>query len=178
MPAGDEVQRQSRRDNQRHDRSDHERDARQGEQRRPWGPGALGLGGEIARCLVARKSSKARMNRRLRPRGTAGHKAVCVALRHCTGTAAGHSFRRRHARPVENLVSRPALKAPCRCRYRSGFITTSSVGHGGPARRAVSSARPALAPFGNWSPVSQRHAATIAKARRRHSWISPESAPE
>src|SRR5690349_6943980 len=40
------------------------------------------------------------------------------------------------------------------------FITTSSVGHGGPARRTPSRARPTLSPFGNWSSVSP--------TRRRH----------
>jgi hypothetical protein len=55
-------------------------------------------------------------------------------------------------------------------------ITTSSAGHGGPSRRALSSSRAARCPFGNWSPGSQRHAATIARTRIRHSRSSSWSA--
>jgi hypothetical protein len=55
-------------------------------------------------------------------------------------------------------------------------ITTSSAGHGGPSRRALRSSRAARCPFGNWSPGSQRHAATMARTRIRHSLSSSSSA--
>jgi hypothetical protein len=55
-------------------------------------------------------------------------------------------------------------------------ITTSSAGHGGPSRRALRSSRPARCPFGNWSPGSERHAATMARTRTRHSLSSSSSA--
>src|SRR5215469_13227970 len=48
-------------------------------------------------------------------------------------------------------------------------MTTSSAGQGGPARRPLRSARAARCPFGSWSAGSQRHAATMASTRTRHS---------
>jgi hypothetical protein len=74
---------------------------------------------------------------------------------------------------ARNLDSRPALTA-AHLSFADvyAFIRTSSVGHGGPARTALSSARPALSPPGCRSSLSQRQAATIAKTRRRHSRIS------
>jgi hypothetical protein len=89
---------------------------------------------------------------------------------------------RDHARSVSDLAlpaqghsehSRMRVASPCRGRFpnygtRARCITTSSAGHGGPARRAPRSSCPARFPFGSWSSRSQRHAATIARTSRRH----------
>ncbi len=55
------------------------------------------------------------------------------------------------------------------CSRTQSRITTSSAGHGGPSRRARRSLCAARCPFGNSSPASQRHAATIARTRVRQS---------
>ena len=52
-------------------------------------------------------------------------------------------------------------------------VRASSVGYGGPARRAARSSRAARRPLGSRSPGSSRQAATIARTRIRHSWSSP-----
>jgi len=72
-----------------------------------------------------------------------------------------------------------ALGGPdSRCyRTSSRLVTTSSVGQGGPARSARRSSSPNHLPFGNSSPRSQRHAATIARTSCQHSSRSPWSTP-
>jgi hypothetical protein len=49
LPAVEEVQRQRNDDDEGNDGGDGEPDASEREQRRPWGVGALGLGGEVVR---------------------------------------------------------------------------------------------------------------------------------
>jgi hypothetical protein len=70
--------------------------------------------------------------------------------------------------PNENAADHRASSA---CAYgpANRRINTSSAGHGGPLRRVLTSSRATRGPFGNWSPASQRHAATIARTRTRHS---------
>lgn len=59
----------------------------------------------------------------------------------------------------------------------SRLVTVSSVGHGGPSRSTRRHSSPKRLPCGNWSPSSQRHAATIAITSCRHSSSSPWSTP-
>ena len=70
--------------------------------------------------------------------------------------------------PNENAADHRASSA---CAYgpANRRINTSSAGHGGPLRRVVTRSRAASCPSGNSSPASQRHAATIARTRPRHS---------
>jgi hypothetical protein len=79
-------------------------------------------------------------------------------------------FDRRQSATRPSRTQQSAQSTTGRCTSRR--ITTSSAGHGGPSRRALRSSRAARCPFGNWSPRSQRHAATIARTRTRHSRTS------
>ena len=86
--------------------------------------------------------------------GRAGVAADCGVLRPPRPRCLPGVFVQGRGEPTDHLV---------------GAITASSVGHGGPLRRALRSSRAARCPFGSWSSRSQRHAATIARARIRHS---------
>ena len=55
--------------------------------------------------------------------------------------------------------------------------TSSIVGHGGPARRTLTSSRPNATPLGSRSSTSQRHAATIASTSCRQSRSSARRRP-
>jgi len=89
------------------------------------------------------------------------------------------------ARPVRTRLQRRQSRrsAPCRSdairgvfyRPPSRLLIVSSVGQGGPSCSARSNSSPNRLPFGNWSPRSQRHAATIARTSCRHSSSSPWS---
>src|SRR3954470_22426675 len=61
--------------------------------------------------------------------------------------------------------------------YSSRLVIVSSVGQGGPALSNRRSSSPNRLPFGNWSPTSQRHPATIARTSCRQSSSSPRSTP-
>lgn len=74
---------------------------------------------------------------------------------------------------------RAAVSSAVPCRYHVAFggsysspsrlFIVSSVGQGGPSCNACRNSSPKRLPFGNWSPSSQRHAATIARTSCRHS---------
>ena len=69
----------------------------------------------------------------------------------------------------------PAVWSPRTRRRTQSRITTSSAGNGGPSRRALRSLCAARRPFGNSSPGSHRHAATIARTMVRQSRSSARS---
>jgi histidinol phosphatase-like PHP family hydrolase len=62
-------------------------------------------------------------------------------------------------------------------RPSSRLVTVSSAGQGGPSRSERRNSSPNRLPFGNWSPRTQRHAATIARTSCRHSSSSPWLTP-
>ena len=94
------------------------------------------------------------------PRGTKRNRTECRSAQPASGASGA-------AEPFDVTVPLDWMAAPYGIPARGQ--TASSVGHGGPLRTTLRSSRAARCPFGNWSSTSQRHAATMARTRPRHS---------